>query len=55
MNLGFKKARIETVVGVEGRHFCGFLRGIVVRKLSKREEIGPIVLEVIAMNTKILF
>ena len=42
-------------IGEEGQDACSSARGIVVGKLGQRQELGPIVLLVIAVGPYVLF
>ena len=44
-----------TFVGEERRYSGGGTRSVVVRKLRKRKEFGPVVLLIVAVNAEILF
>lgn len=48
-------ARIVAFVRVEGRDACGVVGVVVGGKLCEREESGPIVLLIAAVETKVLF
>jgi hypothetical protein len=46
---------METVVGFEGREFRRGVNGIVVAEFGQVEEVGPVVLIVVAVGSKVLF
>jgi len=50
-----EKPRVETVISKERGHLRGFLRYIVVSKLSEGKYFKPVVLLVIAEHAKVGF
>lgn len=49
------EVRMVAFVGEEGCDSSGSTRSVVVRKLRKREEFGPVVLLVVAIRAEVLF
>ena len=53
MNLDIKK-RMISIVGEERRNTGGRMRGVVVSKLSKWQEVAPIILLIIDVEAQVL-
>jgi len=46
---------VKAIISKEGRHFCGFLDGVVVGKFSKWQQFEPVILIVVAEDAEIRF
>ena len=49
------EVRVVTFVRVERRDTCGFARGVVVSELCEGKKLGPIILLVTTVMSKVLF
>ena len=49
------EVRVVTFVRVERRDTCGFARGIVVSELCEGKKLGPVILLVTTVMSKVLF